>query len=311
MQFTTNKNYYKVLGLSRSATAEAIKKKYRKLAKEHHPDTNAGSKKSEDKFKMVAEAYEVLGDEKKRQAYDRFFTGEQNEAGPSASRRRRRARSDQSRYGYGSSGEGSRNEYREPSSGQGFQEEVKIDPNFPTRGFDLQLIINVPFVTASLGGKIPFSYEKYVNCTQCSGPVDTVGNNCLACKGQRRVVKNASIDVTVPSGIVDQYTLRMENKGGEGRNGGPPGDLLLKVCIEPHPSFNRINADIYAEVVISPELAENGGNLEVKTLDSVKIIPVEEGTLTGEDYRIPGEGATAPWGKKRGDFIIKFAVADS
>jgi DnaJ-class molecular chaperone len=309
MQFSTTKNYYKVLGLSRSATADAIKKKYRKLAKEHHPDTNAGSKKSEDKFKKVSEAYEVLGDEKKRQAYDRMFTGEQNEAGPS-SRRRRRARSDQSRYGYGSSDSGPRNEYREPFSGQGFQEEVKIDPNFPTRGFDLQFFINVPLVTASLGGKIPFSYDKYVNCTECSGPIDAVGNNCPACKGKRQVVKNVSIDVTVPPGIVDQYTLRMENKGGDGRNGGPPGDLLLKVCIEPHPSFNRINSDIYAEVVISSELAENGGNLEVKTLDSVKIIPVEEGTLSGEDYRIPGQGASVPWGKKRGDFIIKFSVAE-
>ena len=87
--------------------------------------------------------------------------------------------------------------------------------------------------------------------------------------------------------------------------------MLVKVSIQPHPNFNRIKTDIYSEVVISSELAEKGGDLEVKTLDSVKTIPIEEGTLTGEDYRIPGEGASVPWGKKRGDFIVKFAVADA
>ena len=309
MQFSTDKNYYKILGLSQNATAETIKKKYRKLAKEHHPDTNSGSKKSEDKFKLVSEAYEVLGNKEKRQAYDRQFSQKQRSSGP-FSRRRRRARSDKSRYGYGAES-GVRSEYREPFPGEGFQEEVTIDPNFPTRGFDLQFLINVPLVTAALGGKVPFSYEKYVNCPQCGGTRKVVGRECAACKGKRQVVKDVSIDAKIPPGIVDQYTLRLENKGGEGRNGGPPGDLLLKVCIQPHPNFNRIKSDIYSEVAISSELAEKGGDLEVVTLNSVMTISIEEGTLTGEDYRIPGEGASVPWGKKRGDFIVKFAVVDS
>jgi len=307
MQFPTDKNYYKILGVSRDASAETIKKRYRKLAKMHHPDANAGSKKSEDKFKLVSEAYGVLGNAEKRRAYDRFSPRSQSSAEP-ARGRRRRARSDKSRYGYGSGETGPRAEYREPFPREGFQEEVSIDPNFPTRGFDLQFLVNVPLVTAALGGKVPFSYEKYVKCTHCSGSGNAV--DCSACKGRKQVVKEVSIDVKIPPGIVDQYTLRMDNKGGEGRNGGPPGDLLLKVCIEPHPKFNRVKSDIYSEVLISFELAEKGGDLKVNTLDSVMTIPVEEGTLTGEDYRIPGMGASTPWGKKRGDFIVKFAVAD-
>ena len=309
MQFPTDKNYYKILGVSRNATAETIKKKFRKLAKQHHPDTNAGSKKSEDKFKLVSEAYEILGNETKRRAYDRFSPRDQSSARPSRGRRRR-ARNDKSRYGYGSGESAPRSEYREPFSQEGFQEEVSIDPNFPTRGFDLQFLVNVPLVTAALGGKVPLSYEKHVNCPHCGGIRKVVGQDCSACKGRRQIVKEVSIDVKIPPGIVDQYTLRMENKGGEGRNGGPPGDLLLKVCIQPHPNFNRVKSDIYSEVLISSELAEKGGDLEVSTLDSVMTIPVEEGTLAGEDYRIPGMGASVPWGKKRGDFIVKFAVAD-
>ena len=215
MQFPTDKNYYKILGVSRNATAETIKKKFRKLAKQHHPDTNAGSKKSEDKFKLVSEAYEILGNETKRRAYDRFSPQDQSSARPSRGRRRR-ARNDKSRYGYGSGESAPRSEYREPFSQEGFQEEVSIDPNFPTRGFDLQFLVNVPLVTAALGGKVPLSYEKHVNCPHCGGIRKVVGQDCSACKGRRQIVKEVSIDVKIPPGIVDQYTLRMENKGGEG-----------------------------------------------------------------------------------------------
>ena len=94
-------------------------------------------------------------------------------------------------------------------------------------------------------------------------------------------------------------------------NDGPPGDLFLKICTKPHPVFKRKKNDIYMEVQIPPELAENGGPLDVETLDTVKTIEVEESTLTGEELRIPKNGAAILWGKKRGDLIIKFAIVDS
>lgn len=171
-------------------------------------------------------------------------------------------------------------------------------------------MIDVPLVTAALGGKLPLSYEKYVNCRDCRGVGTADGLDCPACKGRGQTVDPLSLDIDIPPGIMDQYTLRLENRGAEGRNGGPPGDLLVKICIQPHLNFKRVKTDIYSEVAISPKLAEEGGPLEVQTLDSVKTIQVEEGTLTGEDYRIRGAGASVPWGKKRGDFIVKFAIAD-
>lgn len=309
MRFSTDKDYYKILGVDRSATAEAIKKKFRKLAKEYHPDTNAGDTKSEDKFKAISEAYEVLGDEKKRQAYDRQRP--QGEPRKRTSSRRRRSQTDDSfRYGYGYSESGRRSEYREPFTESGFQEKPSLDPDFPTRGLDLQYMIDVPLVTAALGGRLPFSYEKYVNCRNCRGTGSLSGLDCPVCQGKRQTVEQLSMDINIPPGIADQYTLRLENRGGEGRNGGPSGDLLVKVCIQPHPNFKRVKTDIFSEVVIPQKLAEEGGPLEVQTLDSLKTIQIEEGTLTGEDYRIPGAGASVPWGKKRGDFIVKFAVVD-
>ena len=310
MRISTDKNYYKILGVARNATADAIKKKFRKLAKEHHPDTNAGNKKSEDKFKIISEAYEILGDEKKRQAYDRQTPQGQPRRARTSSRRRRSQRDEKSRYGYGFSESGKRTEYREPFTESEFQEEASIDPDFPTRGIDLQYMIDVPLVTAALGGKLPLAYEKFVNCGDCRGFGTENGLDCPACQGKGQTVGQLSLDIDIPPGIMDQYTLRLENRGGEGRNGGPPGDMLVKVCIQPHPHFKRVKTDIYAEVAISPQLAEEGGPLKVQTLDSIQTIQVEEGTLTGEDYRIIGAGASVPWGKKRGDFIVKFAVAD-
>jgi DnaJ-class molecular chaperone len=111
--------------------------------------------------------------------------------------------------------------------------------------------------------------------------------------------------------VADQYTIRIRSEGGCGRNGGPPGDLLLKVCIQPHSHFRRVKSDVYADVTISPELAENGGPLEVETLDAVETIIVEHGTLTGEECRIAGAGCRERTSKKRGDFVVKFHVAQT
>jgi DnaJ-class molecular chaperone len=171
-------------------------------------------------------------------------------------------------------------------------------------------MIDVPFTTVALGGAVPYIYEKYVECGACVGTGESNGETCKTCEGKRRVVKEVSLDVKIPPGVADKYILRIQDEGGAGMNGGPPGDLFLKICTEPHPNFKRKKSDIYAETLISPELAEKGGTLNVETLDAVKTIEVEEGTLTGEELRLPGEGAAILWGKKRGDFIVKFAIAD-
>ena len=297
------KNYYKTLGVEKTASAAEIKKRYRELAKKHHPDVNNGSKKAENNFKIISAAYNVLSDKKKRKEYDQTYRRKTQRRRPPGSAWSnpeadfdfgRRQRTDQ------------QGDFRQATP----EEEQKFDPEFPSRGFDLQFMIDLPLIIVALGATVPYSYEKYVKCVDCDGTGSDESGECPVCKGKRVVVKPVTIDVKIPPGVADRYTLRINNEGGEGKNGGPPGDLLLQVCFQPHPRFKRVKDDIYAEIPISPELAENGGPLEIETLDSVQTIQVEDGTLTGEELRLPGLGAAILWGKKRGDFVVKFKIED-
>ena len=297
------KNYYKILGVEKTATSAEIKKRYRELARKHHPDVNNGSKKSENNFKILSAAYQVLSDKKKRREYDQQ-TAYRKKSPPQRDRRGSWADpgADFNR--------GRRTEYREDFNRTTAQEEQKYDPDFPTRGFDLQFMLHLPLATVALGGTVPYSYEKYVHCLDCEGAGSDGSATCAACKGKRLVVRPVTLDVRIPPGVGDGFVLRIPDAGGAGKNGGPPGDLLVQVCMQKHPRFKRVRNDIYAEVSISPELAEKGGALEIETLDTVQTIQVDEGTLTGEELRIPGLGAAIHWGKKRGDFIVKFKIED-
>jgi len=303
----TTQDHYKTLGVEPGATLKQIKKQYRELAKKHHPDANRGDKKSEEFFKTISAAYTVLMDKRKRLAYDRSRTA-------TGSRRPRRGASHgkgyreyRDPYGYGP--DDGRRDWRQEEPRTGFYEEAPVDPGMPTQGFDLNLMIDVPFVTAMLGGKVAYAYDKYVNCAACQGTGGANGD-CRACKGKRQIITPVATEVDIPPGVADRFTLRIRKQGGEGRNGGPPGDLLLQVCILPHPRFKRVKDDILTEVEISPRLAEAGGPLTVQALDSTQTVHVEDGTITGEEVRIAGQGAAIRWGKKRGDLIVKFRVTD-
>jgi len=306
----SQRDYYKILGVAKDARPSDIKKSYRERAKIFHPDANSGSKKSENQFKVLSEAYSILSDAKKRKEYDR----KRSQKGAS---RRRSSRgwgsSGADRWGYGFGNQESQGQTRQegPFRQTAAEDPQPHDPNAPTRGFDLQFMVDVEFVTVALGGTVPYSYEKYVRCESCNGSGEYKEKPCKECQGKRQVVEETHLNVKIPPGVADQYVLRLQNEGGEGINGGPPGDLFLKICTMPHPVFKRKKSDIYAETPISPKLAEKGGKLNVQTLDAVKTIAVEECTLTGEELRIPGNGAAIMWGKKRGDLIIKFLIMDS
>jgi len=316
MPVSAQKDYYRILGVAKSAKMKEIKKAYRDLAKKHHPDINQGSASSEEQFKLISEAYTTLSDAKKRKQYDQMRAEGARAPGGGRGGRPGGYNNWQGAYDYARqyTRQGPRDGFGEsgPRPGAGFDEEAPIDPDTPTRGFDLQFMIDVPFVVAALGGTIPFHYEKYVTCPECNGSgLNEEQDECMVCKGSQRVVDQAVVHVEVPGGVPDQYTLRIRDEGGCGRNGGPPGDLLLKVCIQKHPHFRRVKSDVYADVAISPELAENGGPLEVETLESVQTILVEDGTLTGEEHRIAGAGFKERTSKKRGDFVVKFHVAQT
>jgi molecular chaperone DnaJ len=305
----SKRDYYKILGISKDAKPSEIKKSYRERAKIFHPDANKGSKKSENQFKVLSEAYGVLSDTKKRKEYDR----KRSQKGPSRSSSKGWGSSGPDRWGYGFGNQETKDQKQQGSPfGQTAAEDPQPhDPDAPTRGFDLQFMVDVDFVIVALGGVISYKYEKYVRCEDCKGTGETEEKICRECEGKRQIVKETDLSVKIPPGVADQYILRLQNEGGEGINDGPPGDLFLKICTMPHPIFKRKKNDVYMEVLIPQELAETGGSLDVEMLDTVKTIEVEECTLTGEELRIPKNGAAILWGKKRGDLIIKFAILDS
>ena len=307
MAQSTNRDYYKILGITTKTPKKDIKKKYRELAKKYHPDSNQGSKQAEDKFKIVSEAYEVLSNALKRKEYDRQRSYK-NQSRPQPSRSRT-TWDQEPPGGFGRrTPPGGNEQYRqEPFAA----EPEPVDPNMPTSGFDLQFIIDVPLPIVALGGIIPYSYEKYVKCKDCDGSGMQSDDECSVCQGKQLVVKSVTLNVKIPPGVANKYTLAIIKEGGEGKNGGPPGELFLKINTLPHPNFKRVKNDIISEVTISKQLAEEGGTLKIETLNGSKIIQVEEGTLIGEELLIPGEGAAISWGKKRGPLIIKFNIEEN
>lgn len=312
MKASIELDYYKILGVKKSSNTKDIKKRYRELARKHHPDTNQGSKKSEELFKKISEAYEVLSTAKKRKEYDKQRANGRKHRSSRSPGGGNEGYTDPFDFGRQYTRQGPRESQQDPFSQPPFADETVMDPDMPSRGFDLQFMVNVPFVVAALGGQIPYTYDKHVTCTECRGSgTNDYEDPCAVCQGKQRVVEKATLDIDIPSGVADQYTLKFPRQGGAGRNGGPLGDLMAKVCIEKHPHFKKIKSDIHSVVNISPELAEKGGSLEIQLLDSTTTIQVEDGTLTGEEFRIPGAGSTQPWGKKRGDFVVKFQIDEN
>jgi DnaJ-class molecular chaperone len=307
-----SKDFYKILGVKVKATAAEIKKQYRLLAKKHHPDVNSGSKHAEERFKRISAAYEVLGDAKRRKAYDRERLATPHRR-PSTERPSGASRPEYEGYDFHRRRQSQTNarDQDENHRRSGAAEETHYDPNTPTRGFDLQFILDTPLPTVALGGKIPYTYEKYGPCPACAGGGDAVDKLCPTCNGKRQIIMTTTIEVNIPPGVADQFTLRLEKLGCEGKNGGPPGDLLLKINTLPHPRFKRVRQDILAQVPLPRKLAEEGGLLAVETLDSARTIVVGEGTLTGEECRIVGAGAAYLGERRRGDFVVKFFVTEN
>ena len=302
----TNRDYYKILGINAKTPKKDIKKKYRELAKKYHPDTNQGSKEAEDKFKIVSEAYEVLSNALKRKEYDRQRSY-RTQSRPQPSRSRPAWESEPP-GGFGRRPPtGNEQSYQEPFAA----EPEPVDPNMPTSGFDLQFIIDVPLPIIALGGVIPYYYEKYVKCKDCEGSGVQDDNECSTCQGKQLVVRSVTLNVKIPPGVANKYTLAIIKEGGEGKNGGPPGQLFLKINTLPHPKFKRVKNDIISEVTVSRQLADEGGTLTIETLSGSKTIQVEEGTLIGEELLIQEEGAAISWGKKRGALIIKFNIEEN
>ncbi|MGE4313280.1 MAG: molecular chaperone DnaJ [Pseudobdellovibrionaceae bacterium] len=334
-------DYYKILGVSKSATDEELKKAYRAQAKKYHPDQNKDSPEAEAKFKEVNEAYDVLKDPQKRAAYDQFgsdaFSGGMG-GGPGGMGGGFNPRdfsgfgaafSDifEDMFGGGMGGRGATG----PARGNDMQFTMDITLEDAFKGKEAK--IKVPSIekcdscdgsgsksdkgsdscpTCDGKGRVRaqqgfFTIER--TCPTCHGEGRVIKDPCSKCGGQGRVRKEKTLQVRVPAGIDAGRRIRLAGEGEAGFRGGPPGDLYVLVGIKPHRFFQREGADLHCRVPIPMTKAAVGGTVEVPTIEGARSsVRIPEGTQTGQQFRLKGKGMTVLNSTNRGDMYIEVFV---
>ncbi|MGO4696288.1 molecular chaperone DnaJ [Paenibacillus sp. 2TAB26] len=328
----SKRDYYEVLGVGKDASADDIKKSYRQLARQYHPDVNKAAD-AETKFKEVKEAYDVLSDDGKRSTYDRFGHVDPNQ-------------------GMGGGGGA--------DFGGGFGDIFDMffgggggrrDPNAPQRGNDLQYTMTVEFKEAVFGketeitiprtetcdtchgdgakpGTKPEScsvckgsgqqevvqntpFGRMVNrraCTNCSGTGRVIKDKCTTCHGVGKVKRQRKINIRIPAGVDDGAQIRMSGEGEGGLRGGPAGDLYIVIRVKPHEFFEREGDDIYCEVPLTFVQAALGDEIEIPTLTEKVKLKVPAGTQTGTYFRLKGKGVPKLRGYGQGDQHVKVTI---
>jgi len=284
------KDPYAILGVSRDADESAIRKAYRKLARELHPDVNPDNPAAEDRFKAVSEAYSVLSDPEKRKAYDEFGEVSFQSGFDAAEARRARDAFGGGFGGYSDFGAGA-------GGAAGFEDLLSnlFGRSGPgrgprrRRGADLEARVDLDFLDAARGCEQRF---------QVSRPTQDGGQ------------RSESVTVRIPPGVADGGQIRLRGKGGEGLGGGPSGDLIATIRVRPHPLFRREDRDILLEVPLTISEATSGTKIEVPSLDGRVTVTVPPGTDSGSRLRLRGKGVPHPSGGPAGDFyvIIKICV---
>jgi len=296
------KDYYKILGVSKNATKEEIKKAYRNLARKYHPDHNPDNKDAEEKFKEVQEAHEVLSDEEKRKTYDMFGSAEFRPGGQTTWRRAGDPGGGNYQYTYSSQdfpgfedifkdifGFGGEPRARRTAGGRGgggfrdiFSQATREQPS---KGKDLEYQIEIDFDTAIRGGvrDITISRQKLNN------------------------VSTEKLSVKIPPGVTTGSRIRVQGKGESGTRGAQ-GDLYLKIRVTPHPIFNRRQDDIYLEVPITIYEAALGKQVDVPTIDGTAKVSIPPGVQNGTKLRLKGKGVQNIKSKQRGDQYVEVKI---
>ena len=335
----TDNDYYEVLGVSKSATADEIKHAFRKMAMQYHPDRNPGDKTAEQKFKEVNEAYEVLKDDQKRAAYDRYgkaaFEGGMGGANPFGGGFGFNAEDLSDVFSnifsdfMGAGRTSNRSEARRGAdlsynlsitleeAFKGVEKEIKIKTTEPCEtchGFGTADGKEAPVCETCHGtGKVRrqqggfFVFE--TTCPTCRGEGHVIKDKCKECGGLgvKRIEK--SIKVKIPAGVEDSVRMRVAGEGEAGLRGGPKGDLYIYISIEEHKLYERHNADLYTVVPVSMVCATLGGEIEIPGIDGKKLkLSVPEGTQTGAQIRLKGEGMPLMNSTKRGDLFVGIKV---
>ncbi|HJW73023.1 MAG TPA: molecular chaperone DnaJ [Geothrix sp.] len=316
-------DYYKILGVPRTASDEEIKKAYRKLARKHHPDLNPGDAKAEAEFKKLAEAHDVLADAQKRKNYDTY--GDPN--GPGA----------QAPPGFEGgafafedlfAGFGGRPSRSGPQRGEDLVHTVRLSFKAAFEGTRLSLRINRSEPCLSCRGTGESS-RKQETCRTCNGRGKLGGASgflsmgracpdcggrgtkapaCPDCSGAGRHPKQETVTIAIPAGVEDGAKLRVAGKGEAGRRGGGPGDLFLQISVDSDARFDRRGPNLYVRLPVSFSEAALGAKVEVSTPEGFQTIKVPPGTQTGAKLRIKGQGMPVPRSSQRGDLIAEVAV---
>ncbi|MGC9270614.1 molecular chaperone DnaJ [Acidiphilium sp.] len=331
-------DYYQLLGVQRGASADELKKAYRKLAMQHHPDRNPGDKAAEQKFKDINEAYDVLKDEQKRAAYDRFGHAAFENGGPGPG-------------GFGAGGfgfEGGIGDIFEQMFGEAMGGRRGGGRSERT-GADVRAAVEIDLTQAFAGTKVDVRVATRVACDACSGTGSsdkqaaadkcptcggagrvraqqgffvvertcptcggsgrTIRNPCRVCAGAGTVPRERNLSVAIPAGVEDGTRIRLSGEGEAGGKGAAPGDLYVHVAIRPHPIFQRDGANVFCRVPLRMGQAALGGEIEVPAIDGSRArVKIPSGTQTGDQFRLRGKGFSVLRSTQRGDMYIQVAV---
>jgi DnaJ-class molecular chaperone len=327
------KDYYKTLGVERSADEKAIQSAFRKLARKHHPDINPGDKQAEERFKEINEAYEVLSDPEKRKMYDRFgedwqryrdagFTGNERTGGPRSGASfddydfgrwfTGQNQGDQSfRVEYGENAGGFSDFFQTLFGGLGGRRGGVTSPR-PSRrrGEDVEVGVEVSFDEAFRGASRRFDVQTHEPCPTCNGTGIARGATCPTCDGTGVVPKTKTIEVKIPAGVTTGSRIRVAGHGGAGQSGGPNGDVYLKVTVQSDARFERTGDDLRTDVDIPLYTAVLGGEVLVPTPTGRVAMTVPPETQTGKLFRLRGQGMPRLKGAKdqRGDLLARARV---
>lgn len=328
---TTKRDYYEVLGVARGASADDLKKAYRKLAMQYHPDRNQGDKAAEERFKEIGEAYAVLSDVQKRKKYDQFGPSLRDgsfwrqggaSAGPRPNTRVYTTTRDFAKdfdaggfgtgfsdffdalFGQGGFGRG-RGATAEPGAVPGNGTAARA----AAKGSDIEQPIEVTLEEVASGGNRVFSMQMPEMCPACRGSALVNGKLCGACQGAGTVSKARRIEVKIPTGVQTGSRIRIKGEGNPSPNGGAKGDLYLVVTVQPHPTFDRKGNDLYVEVPVPLVKAMLGGEVNVPALTGGQLsmkVPAE--TQNARVFRLAGQGLPALRSEDKGDLYAKVRV---